>query len=450
MSLEALKKRIESRTFWRRGAEQSLLPARNLHRADYLAKLDRLQDVNVVTSIMGQRRCGKSVIGRQYIKKMWDNGVPRKNILYINFFLKPIADVREEKNFIAIVEWWIEQLVDRQRPSFLFLDEVQELENWDENVASIFEDPSMPCRLIITGSNSKMLSDDFSEKLGGRYTTLQVFPFSFSEFCQFTETEYATGNVENYLLAGGMPEVLKVHDEEPRIQLISDIINSTVKHDIVSCYNPSNPGLLYALIDFCRTSFSQELSVKSISNAVLQNVRSSRAGATSAQTTSSLVSAYIGYMQDVYFLYSPTTYSHRTKEILKRSVDKIYLGDLCMADFKAQTQKGRLLENMVYIELERNNFKVQRYLGYRNKNIEIDFFVEKGAKSALIQVCWQLGDSQENRLLWEREFGNLHYTKKDVPKFVVSLDDNIISPHSDVGHLNIMNFLEWAGEKSNL
>ena len=78
-----------------------------------------------------------------------------KNILYINFFLKPIADVREEKSFIAIVEWWIKQLVDRRRPSLLFLDEVQELENWDENVASIFEDPSMPCRLIITGSNQK-------------------------------------------------------------------------------------------------------------------------------------------------------------------------------------------------------------------------------------------------------------------------------------------------------
>jgi len=151
-------------------------------------------------------------------------------------------------------------------------------------------------------------------------------------------------------------------------------------------------------------------------------------------------------MQDVYFLYSPPTYSHRAKEILKRSVDKMYLGDLCLSDYKAQTQKGRLLENMVYIELLRNNFKTQRYLGYRNKNLEIDFYVEKSSKSALIQVCWQLGDSNENRALWEREFGNLHYTNKDVPKFVVSLDDKIDSPYRDVEHLNIMRFLAWAGE----
>ncbi|MBI9083485.1 MAG: ATP-binding protein [Desulfobacterales bacterium] len=446
MPIESLKKKIQSRSFWWSDTEKALLPVRNMTRSGYLAKIARLQDVNIVTSIMGQRRCGKSVVGRQYIKKLWDEGVPRKNILYINFFLKAIADVREEKNFMAIVEWWMEHLVDKKNPSLLVLDEVQELENWDENVASIFEDPAMPCRLIITGSNSKMLSDDFSTKLGGRYTTVHVFPFSFAEFCQFTDTEYATSSIDKYLLSGGMPEVLKVNDEEQRTQLISDIINSTVNHDIVSRYNPSNPGLLHALIDFCRTSFSQELSIKSISNTVLQSSKLPKGNSAGAQTTSSLVSTYIGYMRDVYFLYSPPTYSHRAKEILRRSVDKIYLSDLCLSDYKAQTQKGRLLENMVYIELLRNSFKVQRYLGYRNKNLEIDFFVEKGNKSALIQICWQLGDINENRMLWEREFGNLHYTNIDAPKFVVSLDDNVDSPQRDVEHLNIMQFLAWAGE----
>jgi len=446
MSIEALQQKIQSRTFWESDTEKSMLPDRNLTRSSYLSKLTQLADINVVTSIMGQRRCGKSVIGRQYIKKLWDDGIPRKNILYINFFLKPVADVREEKNFISIIEWWVEQFVDKDQPSLLVLDEVQELENWDENVASILEDTSMPCRLIITGSNSKMLSDELSEKLGGRYTTLQVFPFSFAEFCQFNEIEYVTNNIERYLLEGGMPEVLKVQNEEQKMQLISDIINSTVKHDIVSRYNPSNPGLLFALIDFCRTAFSQELSIKSITKAVLQNTKLPRGKLASAQTTSSLVSDYIGYMQDVYFLYSPPTYSHRTKEIRKRSVDKIYLSDLCLSEYEAQTQKGRLLENMVYIELLRNNFRVQRYLGYRNRKLEIDFFIEKGDKSALIQVCWQLGDSTENRELWEREFGNLHHTKKSVPKFVVSLDDKIDSPFGDVKHLNIMQFYAWTAE----
>ncbi len=446
MSVENLKKKIQSRTFWEKDSDQSLLPVRNLTRSSYLSKLESLQDVNVVISIMGQRRCGKSVIGRQYIKKLWDTGIPRKNILYINFFLKPLADIKVEKNFISIVEWWIEELVDRDHYSLLVLDEVQELENWDENVASIFEDASMPCRIIITGSNSKMLSDDFSAELGGRYTTLQVFPFSFTEFCRFTETEYTLKNIEKYLLEGGMPEVLKVDAEEQRMQLISDIINSTVKNDIVSRYNPSNPGLLYGLIDFCRTAFAQELSVKSISNTVIPSIKVTRGNSAGPQTTSSLVNTYIGYMKDVYFLYSPPTYSYRSKEILRRSTEKIYLGDLCLADYKVQTQKGRLLENMIYIELMRNSFNVQRFKGYRNKNLEIDFHAEKTTKSALIQVCWYLGDSSENPMLWEREFGNLHFTNMDILKFVVSLDNKIDSPYRDVGHLNIIEFLEWVME----
>jgi len=288
-----------------------------------------------------------------------------------------------------------------------------------------------------------MLSDDFSAKLGGRYTTLQVFPFSFSEFCQFTGIDYTASNVERYLLAGGMPEVLKVNDEELKARLVSDIINSTARNDIISRYNPSNPGLLFALIDFCRTSFSQELSVKSIASSVLQSIRFSR-GDNGIQTTSSLVSAYIEYMQDVYFLFSPPTYSHRAKDILKRSVDKIYLSDLSFADYQSQTQKGRLLENMVFIELLRNNFKIQRFLGYRNKKLEIDFYIEKQDKIALVQVCWQLGDIHENQTLWDREFGNLHYTNRDVPKFVVSLDEAVQSPYRDIRHLNIISFIAWA------
>lgn len=441
MVLERLKKKIQRRSFWEKGSENLLLPIRNLTRTRYLSKLFQLESVNIVTSIMGQRRCGKSVIGRQYMKALWEKGIPKKNILYINFFLKPITEIREEKYFIAIVEWWLEQLVDKKQPSLLFLDEIQELENWDENVASLFEDPSIPCRLIITGSNSKMLTEDFSSKLGGRYTTLQVFPFSFAEFCGFKNLSYEMNHLETYLNQGGMPEVLKIEDEEQRFQLISDIMNSTVKNDIILRYNPSNPGLLYALMDFCRTSFSQEISIKNLSNIIFKDIKLPQKKSRNVQSTSSLIKSYIEYMKDVYFIYSPSTYSYRSKDILRRSVDKIYLSDLCFANYKMQTQKGRLLENMVYIELLRHNYRVQRFFGYRNKNLEIDFYIEKNNKQALVQVCWQLGDINENQMVWQREFGNLHHTNINVLKLVVSLDEKVDSPYTDVKHLNIMQFL---------
>jgi len=265
---------------------------------------------------------------------------------------------------------------------------------------------------------------------------LQVFPFSFSEYCQFVEVEPSLEQVEPYLCTGGMPEVLKVQEAELQQQLISDIINSTVTHDIIARYNPSNPKLLYALIDFCRLSFSQELSVKKISNLVFE-----QASAATKQSHSTLIDTYIGYMRDVYFLHAPETYSYRNKEVLKRSINKIYLGDLSMAIYKPHTQQGRLLENMIYLELLRRRFKVQRFLGYRNRNLEIDFCAEKNHRTVMIQVCWQLGDREENQTLWEREFGNLHHTRSETEKWLVSLDKGVISPYKDIEAMDVLKFL---------
>ncbi len=436
MNLDSLKQAIGARSFWPKASAKALLPDQNLMRESYLTALDQLEGVNIVTSIMGQRRCGKSVVSRQYIERLWHAGIPRKNILYINFFLKATGDISKESQFMAITEWWIKECVDPDKPCYMLLDEVHELENWDEQIASLFEDPLMPCRLIITGSNSKILSEELSTKLGGRYTTLQVFPFSFSEYCQFVGVEPSLQQVEPYLNTGGMPEVLKIQGAEQRQQLISDIINSTISHDIVARYNPSNPKLLYALIDFCRLSFSQELSIKKISNSVFEQQT-----VATKQTHSSLIETYIGYMQDVYFLYTPQTYSYRNKEVLKRSVNKIYLGDLCMANYKPHTQQGRLLENMVYLELIRRHFKVQRFLGYRNRNLEIDFFAEKNHRTVMIQVCWQLGDQEENTTLWEREFGNLHHTRSEAEKWLVSLDSDVVSPYKGIEAMDIIKFL---------
>ena len=443
MLSEKLKNLVAARSFWQAGSEKYLLPDRNLARADYLEKLDQLRNVNIITSIMGQRRCGKSVIGRQYMGKLWQEGMPRRNILYLNFFLKPLSEATSETVFLSLIDWWINCCVDREHASLLFLDEVQELENWDANVASVFEDPTLPCRIIITGSNSKMLTADFAGRLGGRITTLQVFPFSFEEFCRFENTERTTDSIHRYLSQGGMPEVLKVQEEEQRSRLISDIVNSTVKHDIISRYNPSNPDLLFSLIDYCRGNFSQELSIDSITKSVVPTVRSKKGDQSTGATTSTLVSTYINYLQDVYFLHAPPTYSHRSKDMLKRGIDKIYLSDLCMADYPAQTQQGRLLENMIFLALLKQGFYIQRYLGYRNRNLELDFFVNKNSESALIQVCWLLGDSEENAKLWEREFGNLHYTRRDIPKYVVSLDESAVSPYRDVTHINVIDFLTW-------
>ncbi|UAA39334.1 ATP-binding protein [Paraneptunicella aestuarii] len=437
MISDTLKKDISNRSFWEQRTTSLLLPSNNVKRTEPLSKLHKLDKTNVVTAIMGQRRCGKSIVARQYIELLWNEKIPARNILYVNFFLRPLAELKKEALFNNAVAWWFETQVAPGQPSYLILDEVQELENWDENIASIFEDPMLPCRIIVTGSNSKMLSEELAHSLGGRYTTLQIFPFSFDEFCRYKQLPSTLNNFETYLNTGGMPEVINTPDTEQRTTLISDIINSTVKHDIIARYNPSNPKLLHDLVDYCRTAFAQELSIPKIAKDILKNLPE--------QQSTSLLNEYLGYMADVFFVYLPQTYSYRTRDILKRGVNKIYLGDLCLADYPENTQKGRLLENFVFIQLLRKGYQVQRYFAYKNRNLEIDFWAQKKDSTMLIQVCWQLGDLQENSPLWEREFGNLQHTKLDVNKYVVSMDENIQSPYRTIEHLNVLQFVGMLG-----
>jgi len=433
MISDELKRNLSSRSFWDNKTAIYILPKDNIPRNAYIEKISTLERTNVVVTLMGQRRCGKSIIARQYIKYLWENNVPKTNIFYINLFLKSLADVKNTITFFQAISWWIEEMAVVDQPCYLILDEVQELEDWDENIASIFEDPVINCQIIITGSNSKMLSEELATELSGRYTSLQIFPFSFEEYCNYTQREQNITNFQLYLGIGGMPEVIKTVDEEQRQRLITDIINSTVKHDIVARYNPTNPRLLNDLIDYCRTSFSKELSIKRIGNEVLSKQLS--------QHSSSLVSEYLQYMEDVFFISLPETYSYRAKDILKRSINKLYIGDLCFGDYKENTEKGRLLENFVFLELRRNNYQVKRYFAYKNRNLEIDFYAEKPSKSILLQVCWRLGDKAENPSLWEREFGNLNEAKLDVDKFVISLDENIPSVYRDIKHVNILDFI---------
>jgi hypothetical protein len=423
---------LSLQSFWEESDRISLLPIDNYFREDYLKKLLELEKSNLLISLMGQRRAGKSVISKQYIYNKKKSGIPSKNILYINFFLQSLESLKETKKFNSTLKIWNEDFINHKLPSYLILDEVQELENWDETLASIFEDPNFKCQIIITGSNSQMISEKFSEKLSGRYICLNVYPFSFNEYCKSLKKKVSIENIEDFLNTGGMPEVIKIKNLELRQQLISDVINSTVKNDIIKRFAPNNPLLLYSLIDYCRASFSTEISINSIANFLAKKLKTKNPN---------LIQEYLHYLESVYFIHLPKTYSYRNKDLLDKKVDKIYLGDLAFAQYKAKSEKGRLLENMIYLELRKKGYKIQRYFAYKNKNLEIDFHIEKVDYIALIQVSWLLGDKNENKELWSREFGNLSSVNLDVDKFVVTLDKEIISPFREIKHLNVIEFL---------
>jgi predicted AAA+ superfamily ATPase len=211
---------------------------------------------------------------------------------------------------------------------------------------------------------------------------------------------------------------------------------------VVHRYNPSNPLVLLSLIDYCRQAYGQDLSLARIQNELSRQVSTTDRPRSKLKSTT-LVETYINYMKDAFFLYCPATYSYRIKDVLKQQVDKIYLSDLGFADHDAGAAKGRLLENMVYLEIIRRQFTAKRFISYRNNKLEIDFWIKKNNREALIQVCWQLGSLEENAGMWDREFGNLGSVSWDLPKIVVSLDHNVRSPVKGVEHMSVPEFLKW-------
>lgn len=438
MISDEVKQKIKSRSFWGIPQSDNIAPNDQLIRQDYVNEIIALTNMNIVAAILGIRRGGKSVISKQFIQELRSRGTPASNILYLNLFLRHISDLKNESVFMAAIEWWLNDIANEEGKRYLIIDEVQELENWDINVASIFEDHTLDCQIIITGSNSKILSDKLDTSLGGRYTILQVFPFSYIEYCKFTNKTLSQQSFLEYLHEGGMAEPLKASSEEQKERLIQDIINSTVERDIVQRNNVSNPQLLNALIDYCRGMFSREVSIKNIQNEVKRTIR--------GKHSAPLITEYLEYIEDVFFIQIPKTYSYRAKDVLSRSVDKLYLADTCFAIYEQNKEKGRLLENVIHSELLRAKYKVKRYFAYKNKNLEVDFLAERKDHSMLVQVCWTLGDQSENENLWEREFGNLKETKMNTNKLVVSLDENITSPYPEILHQNAVTFIEYLAK----
>ena len=331
---------------------------------------------------------------------------------------------------MAAVDEWC-KLRNKGKEAFIIIDEVQELENWDEIIASLYEDHTIKAKIIITGLNSKLLASEVTTKLSGRFYSLEVFPFSFEEFSKIRKKDpKILESFTEFLNAATTPEASIVAHEPTRANLIEGIINTTVQKDIIERYNPSSPALLAKMVEFTRLNSSQKFSLKNIKGTLNNQVRKhDQIGATKVEN-------YFTYLKTVYFCHECPSFSHRKKDVLNRSNNKYYLNDWGMALFTQHFEPGRILENVIFMELLKKGYDVKTYYSYNNANLEVDFWAHKKNRDLFIQVAWSLGDPAENPALHNREYGNLIHVKDQGEKFLVSMDpqrsrDGIIAiqPH---------------------
>jgi len=339
---------------------------------------------------------------------LYKKGIHPYNILYIN---KEIADfeyIKEDKDLNDCIQLYLSRL-NPQGKIYLFFDEVQLISNWERIINSYSQDYTAEYEVIISGSNSTLLSGELATLLTGRYLAFQVFPYSFSEFCQVTGNTPGKPAFIEFLKNGALPELFHLPDPETRQHYVHALKNTIVLKDVIVRNNIKDPGLLESLFAYLVQNVSNPVSIQNITNYFI-NLK--------VATTFNTISTYIEYLKQTFIIHEVTRFDLKGKKILGGS-RKYYLNDLSFRNLLYsgfEAGLGYLLENLVFLEFKRNGYEI--FTG-AERNMEIDFVLKKGSTLKYAQVCYLLTDET----VVEREFGNLERIRDNYEKMVISLDD---------------------------
>lgn len=356
-----------------------------IERSYYLSKLKKLIKTNQIITIIGARRSGKSFIMKQFAKYLIDTGTQRNNILIVNFEDPRFADL-DAKSLQEIYECYIEFLIPKEMPCIL-LDEIQEVRAWEKWVRMTHE--LRKAKIIISGSNAKLLSKELATLLTGRHLDLTIFTLSFDEFLAFNNILIkdkldivARRNelkraLRQYIEFGSYPEVvLSSEKKEILLKYFEDIINK----DLITRFRVRKPEKLKVLARFYLSNVASPITFTAIEKFL---------GA-SADT----IERFSDFLETCYLTFFLKRFSFKAKE-QEKSPRKVYAIDTGLANvigFRFTENIGKLAENVVFLELKRRqaaNPDMELFYWKDAQAHEVDFVVKNGLKvEQLIQVCW--------------------------------------------------------------
>ena len=396
-----------------------------LQRSHYLKKIEPFIDKEIIKILTGVRRCGKSVLLSQVKASLRERGVPEERLISMNF---DTFETGENLDAAEIYQMVKAKSVEFGGKLYVFFDEVHELSGWEKLVNSCATE--LGCDMYITGSNSKMLSKEYASLLTGRYITFTIFPFSFAEALSLRLLQGkelpAQEVFADYLVFGGMPFIYQLDDRHSRLQYLRDVAEAIISKDITERYNIRDVDLLKRTIVFLLSNIGSLFSANSVANFFRAQGRS-----VSWET----ISNYVEHVKTACLFLSAIQSEITGKEIL-RAPEKLYLSDHGFREAlygKNQINASQVLENMVYLELIRNDYQVT--IGKVGKQ-EIDFVATKDNRTVYLQVCYLLANEE----IAEREFRPLKEIRDNFPKLVLSLDSLDLS-RDGILHLNVIDFL---------
>jgi len=394
-------------------------------RPFYLLKMIGYKDKELIKVVTGIRRCGKSTMLELFRLWLLGNGAEPEQIQTINF---EDIDYYHLKDWKALHKYLLKNCV-KDKMNYIFLDEIQHVDEFQRTVDSLFIRKNID--LYVTGSNARLLSGELSTLLSGRYVEIHMLPLSFMEYLSTFDGQYKLSKkYQDYVANSSFPYSLKLRNEPYQIRdYLGGIYNTIVLKDVVERKKIADVSMLERVIRFMFDNIGSLCSVKKIADTLVSSGR---------QISVNTVETYLSALTDSYILYRVGRYDVRGKEYLKAG-HKYYLADVGLRFYllgSASSDAGRILENVVFLELLRRGWEVS--IG-KIDDKEIDFVVQKGGVREYYQVALTVRD---NATL-ERELRSLRAVKDNYPKFLLTMDDD---PPSDNDGIQRINVLDWLTE----
>ena len=391
-----------------------------IQREHYIAEVRPFYESDLIKIITGIRRCGKSVIMEQIIKEIAET---TDNIIYLNFEDKKVsANITNADQLISYVEE-----NKKGGKCYLFFDEIQTLDGWQDACKTL---RLYNYSLFITGSNSKLLSGEFTKELSGRYVAFRIRTFIYKEIVEYCKELGKEASVTDYLVWGGFPKRFEFDSLEAQSRYLNDLDDTIVINDLIRRYKIRKESLFKSLVNFILRSNGRIFSASSIRNYI-------KGEHTSCSVNT--IMKYLGYLEEAYIIESVKQYSPKTKKELSY-YSKIYNADVCFNSIRCMNNRFDLthnLENIVYNELVYMGYEV--YV-YNNNGKEIDFLATKGAKQYYVQVAYSVAEEKA----YQREF-NAFKNIDNLSQKIIITNDDIDYSTSAVKHIKLKDFLMMEG-----
>lgn len=397
-----------------------------IERPLYLDKIMPFVDTPFVKILTGVRRCGKSTILKMIIKKLREEKhVDDEQILNYRFDSMEYEDMTTKELYLEL-----KSKIIQSKKTYLFLDEIQEIEGWEKVVNTLASDFDVD--IYITGSNSRMMSSEISTYLTGRYITFHIYTLSFEEYLMFKKS-YTTlkelkQEFSQYVRLGGFSAThLQDYSQDEVYTIVKDIYNSTIFSDIVRRNQVKKIDQLERVVKYTFNNIGNTFSAKSISNYFKSEQR---------KIDNETVHSYLEKLQKAYILHKCSRYDLQGKNILKTQ-EKFYLADVSLRYSELGYTVDSIassLENIVYLELKRRGYNV--YIGKR-KDKEIDFVATKQNEKIYVQVTQEIKSEKTQK----REYEQLLEIRDNYPKYVVMADDFAGGNYEGIKTMNIVDFL---------